>query len=170
MNKTHKLIVASLLTALVTVATMAFQVPVPATKGYINLGDTVIFIAALLLGPRYGAVAGGVGSALADLLSPYAVWAPFTFVIKGLEGLIVGYVFYRLFSGKNSIGSRIAAMLLGGLWMAVGYFAAEVILYGFPAALIELPGNTIQALGSAAIALPIVGVLSRVNVLKNMNN
>ncbi len=170
MNKTHKLIVAALLTALVTLATMAFQVPIPATKGYINLGDTVIFVAALLLGPRYGAVAGGIGSALADLLSPYAVWAPFTLIIKGLEGFIVGYVFYRLFSGKNSMVTRVTAMLLGGLWMAVGYFAAEVILYGLPAALVELPGNAIQALGSAALALPVVEVLSRVNALKNMNN
>lgn len=170
MNRTHKLIVAALLTALVTVATMAFQVPIPATKGYINLGDTVIFIAALLLGPRYGAIAGGVGSALADLLSPYALWAPFTLVIKGLEGFIVGYVFHHWLSGKNSIGAKAMAMLLGGLWMAAGYFAAEVILYGFPAALTELPGNTIQALGSAALALPVVEVLSRMNVLKNINN
>jgi hypothetical protein len=102
MNKTQKLVLAALLTALVTVATIAFQVPVPATKGYINLGDTVIFLAALLLGPRYGAIAGGVGSALADLLSPYAAWAPFTLVIKGLEGFIVGYVLYRLASAKGS--------------------------------------------------------------------
>lgn len=170
MNKTHKLIIAALLTALVTVATMAFQVPIPATKGYINLGDTVIFIAALVLGPRYGAVAGGIGSALADLLSPYAVWAPFTLVIKGLEGFIVGYVFYKLFAAKNNIGSRALAMVLGGLWMAAGYFAAEVMLYGLPAALVELPGNVFQALGSAALALPVVEVLSRVNVLKNPNN
>jgi len=170
MNKTRKLILAALLTALVTVATMAFQVPVPATKGYINLGDTVIFLAALLLGPRYGAIAGGVGSALADLLSPYAVWAPFTLVIKGLEGFIVGYVLYRLSSAKSSAVSRIAAMALGGLWMAASYFTAEVFLYGLPAALVELPGNLFQALGSAALALPVAEVLARVKVIKNQNN
>jgi len=170
MNKTQKLVLAALLTALVTVATIAFQVPVPATKGYINLGDTVIFLAALLLGPRYGAIAGGIGSALADLLSPYAVWAPFTLVIKGLEGFIAGYVFFRLFSQKSGMVPRITAMLLGGLWMAVGYFAAEVMLYGFTAALVEFPGNLFQASGSIALALPVVEVLSRVNVLKNMNN
>jgi len=170
MSKTHKLIVAALLTALVAVATLAFQVPIPATKGYINLGDTVIFIAALLLGPRYGAIAGGVGSALADLLSPYAVWAPFTLVIKGLEGFIVGYIFYKLFSGKSSIKARAIAMVIGGLWMAIGYLGAEIILYGMPAALVELPGNVFQALGSAALALPAVEVLSRVKALKDINN
>ncbi len=170
MNKTHKLIIAALLTALVTLATLAFQVPVPATKGYINLGDSVIFIAALLLGPRYGAIAGGIGSALADLLSPYAVWAPFTLVIKGLEGFIVGYVFYKLFSGKSSIRARILAMVAGGLWMAVGYFGAETILYSMPAALVEFPGNVFQAVGSAALALPAVEVLSRVNAINNIHN
>ena len=170
MSKTHKLVIAALLTALVTLATMSFQVPIPATKGYINLGDTVIFIAALLLGSKYGAVAGGVGSALADLLSPYAVWAPFTFVIKGFEGFIVGYVFYRLSTAKGGTALRIAAMVLGGLWMAAGYFAVEIVLYGLPAALVELPGNLFQALGSAALALPVAEVLSRVNALKNINN
>ncbi len=169
MNKTHKLIIAALLTALVTMATMAFQVPVPATKGYINLGDTVIFIAALLLGPRYGAVAGGFGSALADLLSPYGVWAPFTLVIKGLEGFLVGYVFLHMLSGKDGIGAKVIAMLVGGLWMAAGYFFAGTMLYGLPAALVELPGNAVQAIGSMVIALPVVEMLSRTDLLKNIN-
>lgn len=166
MNKTHKLIIAALLTALVTVATIAFQVPVPATRGYINLGDTIIFVSALLLGAKYGAVAGGVGSALADLLSPYVVWAPFTFVIKGFEGFIVGYIFYSLFSGKSSFKARITAMIVGGLWMAAGYFGAEVILYGAPAAFVELPGNLFQAAGSIVLALPIVAVISKINIFK----
>ena len=69
MSNTRRMVLGALLTAMVAVATMAFQVPIPATKGYINLGDTVIFIAALLLGPGYGALAGGVGSAMADLIS-----------------------------------------------------------------------------------------------------
>ncbi|MBA1335436.1 MAG: Substrate-specific component PdxU2 of predicted pyridoxin-related ECF transporter [Firmicutes bacterium] len=169
MSNTQKLVIAALLTALVTVATMAFQVPIPATKGYINLGDTVIFIAALLLGPKYGALAGGVGSALADLLSPYAAWAPFTLVIKGIEGFIVGYILYKAFSGESNLKSRVAAMALGGLWMVVGYFAAEVLLYGTPAAIVELPGNLVQASGSALIALPVVAVMSRINVFKSVN-
>jgi uncharacterized membrane protein len=167
MNKTQKMITAALLTALVALATMAFQVPVPATKGYINLGDTVIFVAALLLGPKYGAVAGGVGSALADLLSPYAVWAPFTLVIKGLEGFIVGYIFFKLFSARSSIRTKTVSMIAGGLWMAVGYFGAGAIMYGMPAALVEFPGNIFQAVGSAVLALPVVEVLSKVIAARN---
>lgn len=170
MNRTHKLITTALLTALVALSTMAFQVPIPATKGYINLGDTVIFVAALLLGPKYGAIAGGIGSALADILSPYVVWAPFTLVIKGLEGFMVGYIFYRLFAERGGIKTKAVSMLTGGLWMAAGYFGAGVILYGMPAALVELPGNIFQAAGSAVLALPVVEVISRTNVLKKPNN
>ncbi len=170
MDKTHRLVVVALLTALVTMATMMFQVPVPATKGYINLGDTVVFIAALLLDPKYGAVAGGLGSALADLLSPYALWAPFTLVIKGLEGFIVGYVFHCLPVGRSKTGARVTAMLLGGLWMVAGYFLTEVILYSVPAALAELPGNGVQAVGGMVLALPVVEVLSRTNLLKKIKD
>lgn len=169
MDRTQKLITAALVTALVTVATMAFQVPVPATKGYINLGDTVIFIAALVLGARYGAVAGGIGSALADLLLGYAVWAPFTLVIKGLEGFLAGYIYHSLFSGKRSIKTRVIAMVFGGLWMAAGYFGAEVILYGVPAAFVELPGNLFQAGGSMLLALPVVEVMYKINLFKSLS-
>jgi uncharacterized membrane protein len=168
MTNTRKMVLGALLTAMVAVSTMAFQVPIPATKGYINLGDTVIFISALLLGPGYGALAGGIGSAMADLMSPYAAWAPFTLVIKGFEGFLVGYIFYRLLSGRTGIRSRALSMIVGGVWMAAGYFIAEVILYGLPAALVELPGNLIQAGGSAVIALPVVEVMRRINLLKGV--
>jgi uncharacterized membrane protein len=169
MSNTRRMVLGALLTAMVAVATMAFQVPIPATKGYINLGDTVIFIAALLLGPGYGALAGGVGSAMADLISPYAAWAPFTLAIKGLEGFLVGYLFHRLFSGRPGAGPRALSMIAGGIWMAAGYFVAELILYGLPAAMIELPGNLIQAGGSAVIALPVVEVMYRINLFKSID-
>ena len=75
----------AVLTALVAAATLSIRIPVPATQGYINLGDAVVIAAALVLGPRTGLIAGGIGSALADWLGGYAHWAPFTLIIKGLE-------------------------------------------------------------------------------------
>ncbi len=86
----RQLTLTALLMAMVTVATMLIQVPVPATKGFINVGDTVIFVAALMFGPRTGVIAGGVGSALADLLSGYAHWAPWTLSSKVLRALSRG--------------------------------------------------------------------------------
>jgi uncharacterized membrane protein len=61
----------ALLMALVATATMVLRLPTPATEGYINLGDVVIVAAALLFGPWAGAVAGGVGAAMADVLGGY---------------------------------------------------------------------------------------------------
>ena len=90
---TRKLALLALLTALVAAATRVIQIPTPATKGYVNLGDGMIFVAALLFGGSIGGIAGGIGSALADILGGYANWALPTLIIKGLEGLLVGWLF-----------------------------------------------------------------------------
>ena len=47
---------------------MGINIPMVATRVFINVGDTVIFLSALMMGPRVGFIAGGFGSALADLL------------------------------------------------------------------------------------------------------
>lgn len=157
-DRAKTLVYGALGIALVALATMGIQIPVPQTRGYINLGDTVIFVFAMLFGARIGALAGGVGSALADLLTGYAHWAPFTLVIKGIEGLLVGL----LASGEKSYPVRVLVGLLGGLVMVSGYFLAEVVLYGFGAALAELPGNFIQAGSAVAIGPLVVLALQRV--------
>ena len=89
-RRSFMLSVTSLMTALTTVLTIIIQIPVPQTKGYINLGDAMVMLSGALFGPLVGFVAGGVGSALADIVSGYAHWAPFTLLIKGFEGLVVG--------------------------------------------------------------------------------
>ncbi|MBI3998839.1 MAG: ECF transporter S component, partial [Armatimonadetes bacterium] len=80
------------MTAVVFVVTRAFVLPIPQTKGFFNLGEAAVYTAAILFGPAIGAVAGGIGSALADLTLGYAQYAPFTLVIKGLEGALVGMI------------------------------------------------------------------------------
>lgn len=90
-SNVKKIAYTGLMTALVLLATSFIKVPVPFTSGYIHLGDSMIFLSGVILGPLYGAFAAGVGSALADLLSPYANWALPTFIIKSLMGFIVGY-------------------------------------------------------------------------------
>lgn len=82
--KTKELCIHGLLIALVAVCTMVFQIPVSATQGYVHLGDSMFLLVGVFFGARYGMVAGGIGSALADVLSGYSHWAPFTLIIKGL--------------------------------------------------------------------------------------
>ncbi|QOJ78760.1 ECF transporter S component [Infirmifilum lucidum] len=137
---------SSVMAALTAVATMIVQIPVPETRGYINLGDTMVMLSGVLFGPLVGAVAGGVGSALADVLSGYSWWAPFTLVIKGLEGFVVG-----LIAQKGGRLRTLAGCALGGAIMVLGYFAVEYVLYG-AGAFAELPGNVFQALAGIAVA------------------
>jgi uncharacterized membrane protein len=91
---TTKLALTPIFTALVTVATMVFVISIPATSGYFNIGETIIYVAAILFGPYVGAVAGGIGAAISDLLLA-PVYAPATLIIKALEGGIVGFLAQR---------------------------------------------------------------------------
>ena len=97
----RRLTLAALSIALVTLATMIVRIPNPATQGYINLGDALLFTLALVFGWRIGGLAGGVGSALADALGGYFIWAPWTLVIKGIEGILVGTIaFWGIQGGR----------------------------------------------------------------------
>ena len=101
-NKTKLLVMTALFAALGCAATMAVKVPSP-TGGYMNLGDTVVLLAAYFLGPVYGAAAGGVGPALADLLGGYPVYVPATLVIKAVMGITAGLL-YRLLRRRGVPG------------------------------------------------------------------
>ncbi len=128
--------------ALVAAATMVINIPLPAVQGFINVGDSVIFLAGLLFGPLVGGLAGGIGSMLADLLLGYAHWAPWTLVIKGIEGVIVGSLARR----------PLVAMPVAALWMIGGYLAAATVMYGFGPAAASIPGDLVQGAGSIVIA------------------
>jgi len=154
----------ALLIALATVATLTIRLPTPATQGYLNLGDSVIFAAALLFGPRSGGLTGGIGSALADLLGGYPHWIPFTLFIKGLEGVLVGIVFRSSLHTYRGIFLGGASAVLGGLWMVAGYFLSETFLYGWQPALSGLPGNSMQALAGLLVGLPVAMALSRAGI------
>lgn len=162
----RQLTTAALATALVTVATLVIRVPVLATQGYINLGETMIYLTALLLGPGFGAVAGAIGSALADLLAGYASFAPFTFVIKGVEGALAGWVFWHVLRGdRAAMGRRVAAgfvaCAVAGAWMVLGYYVTEAFLMklGPQAASAEVPGNLFQVASGIVVGIPAAALL-----------
>ena len=160
---TRKTVLKGLMIALVCIATMVIQIPMPGTNGYVNIGDSVIFISSILFGPITGMIAGGVGSALADILSGYAHWAIFTLVIKGLEGYLVGVLIRKHITITKSIFST----GIGTIVMVIGYFIAGIILKGsviISAA--SIPGNLIQGIVSMVIAIPLSYSLSKVKYIK----
>ena len=127
-----------------------------ANTSYYNLGEAFIFMIAIVFGPKAGLIAGALGSSLVDLvLAP--IWVPFTFVIKGVEGWVVG----KLAEGKELSG-RIIAVIIGGHIMILGYAIAVWILYGWPAVLPEILGNYGQAAVGAIIALPLARTIEKI--------
>lgn len=148
---TKELCVQGLLIALVTICTMVFQIPVSATSGYVHLGDSMILLVAVFFGARYGAVAGGVGAALADLLSGYAHWAPFTFIIKAVMGWLIGKI--ANFKGDKFFSVRmVVASIVGVAWMVFGYYIGGGILQSsFVVALTSIPENIFQGVAGMII-------------------
>lgn len=163
-HQLRKTVQAALFAALTCIATMLIQIPVPATGGYLNLGDAVILLGALLLGPAYGCAAGGIGSMLADLLSGYAQYAPGTLVIKGLCALTAALLWKKLhrFSLRSPLPALAAACVCAELVMVTGYFVYEALLlgYGF-AAIAAVPGNLIQAGAGTVLAVPLFWQLEK---------
>jgi len=142
--------------ALVCVATMLIQLPTPATQGYFNVGDSLIFVSALTFGPIVGLFAGGVGSALADILGGYGYFAPYTLIIKGIEGGLAGVISRRMERFGPIVGS-----IVGGSEMVLGYFITEYFLYGLGAALTEVPANLVQFLVGILVGIPVSHVIKR---------
>ena len=157
---TFYVVLIALFSALVCVLTIFVQIPWG--KGYINFGDTLIFLAASLLGPVGGMIAGAIGSSLADLFSGFATYAPFTFVVKGGEGFLCGILYSYVFRKQRPMLRRLFSMLIAGAWMIIGYFLTDLMLYGWEASLFNFVSGPIQAGASLVVALI---VMPRVPVL-----
>ena len=166
-EKLVKLTMSAVMTALVFVATYLIQIPMPATGGYVNLGDCMVLLSGFLLGPSWGFAAGGLGSMLTDVILGSGSFAPGTFFIKGLMALAAALIFKAL---RNK--TKLAA-LLGGiaaeLIMVFGYFAYEALVLGFGvAAAASIPGNAIQALVGLAAGVLVYHALSAVPAIKKL--
>jgi uncharacterized membrane protein len=144
----------AVMTALVAVGTLIVRIPNP-MGGYFNVGDVMIFVAALTFSPLVGGVAGGLGSAIADIIG-FPLFAIPTLLIKGLEGLIAGLV-----TNKKSVIRDVLAIVMAGTEMVVGYFLVEVYLWGVGGALAEVPANIAQIAIGGLLGIPISFVLRR---------
>ncbi len=129
--------VYGVLTALTAAVTILTVIPFPPTKGYFNLGEAMVFFSALVFGWRAGAICGGVGSAIADVIIGYGAFAPITLTAKGVEGCVAGLI-SKLNGGKK--WSSVLGIFCGGVCMVSIYYLAEVYLLdmGQGAALTEL--------------------------------
>ncbi|MEG0766138.1 MAG: ECF transporter S component [Clostridia bacterium] len=153
--KTRKLALGGVLAALVMLATFFFKVPVPITNGYVHLGDGMIFLSALLMGP-YAALIAGVGSALADLLGGYMIYVLPTFLIKACMGAIVG----RMAQNKAYLRNGLS-FVVAEAFMVLGYFVFEGFVYGWAGAVGAVLPNCVQGISGIVLGLVFSSVLPR---------
>lgn len=144
-DKTKKIVFTALFAALSAVATLVISIPSP-MQGYVHLGDCIVLLCGWTLGPIYGTVAAGVGSALADIIAGYTLYAPITLVIKGSVALLAYYIRRLLLKRVGNTVSLIISATLAELLMIGGYYLFEGIVYGFIPSLVNIPANAMQAL------------------------
>ena len=156
-SKTYELVVDALFIALTFVATWLINIRLPfvGSGGLIHLGNVPLFVAAMLFGKKTGAIAGAFGMALFDLMSGWTAWAPFTFVIVGCMGFTVGLIAEKK-PFKSMMVNNIVSVILAIIIKIVGYYFAEVILYGnwiLPFG--SIPGNIVQVGVAGIIVLAV---------------
>jgi uncharacterized membrane protein len=157
MNGTKKLVYTALSTALVAVLTMFPHIPV--AKGYIHLGDGMIIISAFILG-LYAVPAAAIGSALADIITGYAIYAPATFAIKAAMALLA----FLILNKKDDPLRVVAGSLACEAVMAVGYFLCDFLLFGISVALTSFPFSLIQAAGGTAVGVALCLVIKKLGI------
>ncbi len=162
-SRVKKTVMAALFAAFACVTTMSIRIPTPGTGGYIHPGDGVVILAGVILGPVWGLLAAGIGSAMADLLGGYFFYVPITFVIKGAVAFVAGILYQKI--GKSA-KSRLAAVALGGvgdiILVAGGYFLCESLIYGAAASAASVPANLIQGISGLVIGLLLYPILMTV--------
>ena len=168
---TRELVLMGLMIALVWLAGSVIKIP--SVGGFVHIGDCMVFLCAVVLGKKKGAVASSLGMMLVDVLGGYYLWAPFTFstggVIKGAMAYIAGSILETL-KDKSKSFSYIVSFLVSGIFMVIAYFGAGIIMAGFltdKVGLIQgiafsakdIAGNIIQVGTGIVIALPVSAII-----------
>ena len=176
-NKTYKLALTALMAALGTVSILLFRIPIPipGNEGIVHLGDSVIFLAVLILGAKYAAPAAAIGHASANVIAGIPFWAPWTFVIKGVMALIagafIGGVVKAEYGPLKKAVVKVTGMVLGGVWMIAGYYVAGGLMLGnWAAALLGIPWNIGQITVGIAIAMALEAALKKTSAGKHFKH
>ncbi|MBQ9950843.1 MAG: ECF transporter S component [Clostridia bacterium] len=171
-TSTFKIVLTSLFAALICVATMLVQIPIPATGGFANLGDGVILMCAFLMNPVNAILAAGLGSMLADILAGYISFAPGTLVIKAGVALIAAYAFNhfgRNRSARMQMVVMIAVSILAEVFMILGYFFYEAVCLGIGmSAAGAIIGNVGQGGVAVIVACIVTPVLARSHEVREL--
>lgn len=158
-----------MLIALVFVATMLLNIklPISANGGLIHLGTAMLFISSILFGPKKGAMAGAFGMGLFDLVAGWTLWAPITFITRGLQGYIIGKIAWSDDRKGSHFGLNLFAMIISTPPMLAGYYIGEAMIFKswiIPAA--SIPGDLVQTTIGIFVAIPACIALKKLRIFK----
>ncbi len=169
-TKVYKIVTTAMMMCIIMVSILLLRIPIPFTQGYLNLSDAMVFLAVIILGWRYGAIAAGLGSMLGDLLSGFAMWAPWSLGIKAVMAVIFGMIIQSAvcrekISGRGFLSLEIIGMVAAGLFMTAGYWFAEGIMYGnWIVAALGVPWNIAQFCVGTVLAAAMNSALARTSL------
>lgn len=154
-----------MLIALVFVSTvfLTIKLPIAANGGLVHLGSAMLFIISILFGPKKGAIAGAFGMGLFDLVSGWTLWAPFTFITRGLQAYIIGKIAWSNGKSGHSPLLNVFAIIVSIPFMLAGYYICERVLFNsWVLPLASIPGNLVQNGIGLLVAIPCVLALKKV--------
>ena len=163
-SKIKQMTTTALFMALTCIATMIIKLPTPGTGGYVHLGDAFVILSGIILGPVYGTIAGGIGSALADLLGGYFIYVPITLIVKALIAFGVGLIYHKFTKNLHNI---IIKCILCGVYATIlvtaGYLLFESFMYG-SAAIASVPANIGQGISGLIISTILLPILLKIRI------
>lgn len=151
---------AGIMAALITIMTAyVCHIPIGVNGGYVHIGDSLIYLAAVLLPKPYAMAAAAIGGGLADLLTA-PMWAPATVIIKMLLVLPFTNRKSKIITCQNMVATVIAYLISG-----VGYCIAEYLIFETEIILLVSMGQSlIQSVGSAIVFVLLGFALDKAHV------
>lgn len=157
--KTIDLVQVGIMAAIVYIATYLIKIPVGSSAVF-HIGDSMVYLAAILLGKKKGVIAAALGMTLFDLTTPWFFWAPFTLVVKGGMAYLTAVIAYRKGYNADNVLNNLFAFIIGGIWMVFGYLLSGFVVYKLMSnnallAFKDIPSNIGQVIVGIALALPL---------------
>ena len=165
--KTIDIVQIGIMAAIIYIATYLIKIPV-GNKAVFHIGDSMVYLSAILLGKKKGVMAAALGMTLFDLSTPWFYWAPFTLIIKGGMAYLTAVIVYRKGYKADNLWNNLFAFIVAGAWMVFGYFLSGLLVYKLTTnnaflSFADIPANIGQVIVGIALALPLSLTLVKYN-------
>ena len=148
------------------------MIPTPIDNTAIHVANVTCLLSAFLLGPVYGGLSAGIGSAIYDLTNPlYLASAPFTLVFKFLMAFVCGKIAHSNGKGAKNLKWNIIGGVSGAICYVILYLSKNFISNVFfkqvqwQTALIDLVPkavlSTINGVIAVVVAVPLAAAMSK---------